>query len=380
MIFTYKDTKYSRDYQLFYCLFYTNVIPNWGIELAKKKTVKIRPQLGDEISLICRSDKAPNVFVSKPLTLQVLEDVCIESFTVDKEKTIEGVPVTLSWKVKNATSVILYPNGLNVTGISSLTEYPSHTEQYRLEATNGIVPVSKLLTVAVTPLPKVHYEMPDFSSLLNLPTIDLHLDKLTENINEIAIDRWMESPLSVKPRSALLLWLDRHFSQKKEGLMAIIPGGRTVIVGLRVALLAIALLVLCGSLYTMYTLLLSHSLKSLMVILSLSCIVINIIYICVLSCITPWHSKLSTHIIYYIAAYVLLMMASLPCLAWLLCGGDFSLYKILGPYILLDMNKVTFPIATLVFLTISFWLPTMVIKSYLTKYCKYRRMKANGKL
>ncbi len=83
----------------------------------------------------------------------------------------------------------------------------------------------------------------------------------------------------------------------------------------------------------------------------------------------------------YIISYILLIMSSIPALLMLLCGLDYSLFDILSWYILLDMNKLMLPIATIVFLSVTYWLPVREIgkiqKTY--KHCISIKININGK-
>lgn len=70
----------------------------------------------------------------------------------------------------------------------------------------------------------------------------------------------------------------------------------------------------------------------------------NIVYIYVLSNyikIDLRGKNMSHH--YRITAFVMLLIACIPCLTLLLCGGDYILYEILGWYILFDTDKIIFP-------------------------------------
>lgn len=162
------------------------------IDVSTKKVVKVSPKSGELYTLICYSVD-PKVSVTKDLDLKVLDDVQIEAFTSDKSRTIESVPIILSWKVKNAQTVVLYPDGIDVTGKNSIELRPSRNITYRLEATNGLNVKSEMLSISVTPIPKLNYKMPELPSFENIAFGDLK--EMLTNIHEIYIDEWLKSPL-----------------------------------------------------------------------------------------------------------------------------------------------------------------------------------------
>ena len=116
------------------------------IDVSTKKVVKVAPKSGELYTLICYSID-PKVSVTKDLNLTVVDDVHIDAFTSDKNRTMESIPITLSWKVQNAQMVMLYPDGIDVTKKTSIELRPSRTTTYRLEATNGLNVTSEITAV-----------------------------------------------------------------------------------------------------------------------------------------------------------------------------------------------------------------------------------------
>lgn len=164
------------------------------IDVSGKKVAKVTPKFGEMYTLICYSIDS-EVSITKDLNLTVIDDVQIDAFISDKNRTIEGVPIMLSWKVRNAQTVMLYPDGIDVTRITSIELLPSRTMTYRLEATNGLDVKSELLCISVIPIPRLTYKMPELPSLGNLDIFDLIMKDMLANIREIAIDEWLKSPL-----------------------------------------------------------------------------------------------------------------------------------------------------------------------------------------
>ena len=160
------------------------------IDVSTKKVVKVAPKSGELYTLICYSID-PKVSVTKDLNLTVVDDVHIDAFTSDKNRTMESIPITLSWKVQNAQMVMLYPDGIDVT------------TTYRLEATNGLNVTSEILTISVTPIPRLNYNMPEFPSFSNGSLYGLGMKEMLTNIHEIAIDEWLNSPLTTTNNSII---------------------------------------------------------------------------------------------------------------------------------------------------------------------------------
>ncbi len=172
------------------------------IDVSTKKVVKVAPKSGEVYTLICYSID-PKVFITKDLDLTVVDDVHIDTFISDKNRTMESIPITLSWKVQNAQMVMLYPDGIDVTPKTSIELRPSRTTTYRLEATNGINVTAEMLTISVTPIPKLCYNMPEFPSYNILKIDNLGMKGMLTNIHEIDIDEWIKSPLSTTNSSII---------------------------------------------------------------------------------------------------------------------------------------------------------------------------------
>lgn len=107
------------------------------IDVSTRKVINVTPKSGEIYTLICYSID-PKVSVTKDLDLTVVNDIYFEDFSSDKSRTMESVPITLSWKVRNAQNLILYPDGIDVTGKTSIELRPSRTTTYRLEAKKWI--------------------------------------------------------------------------------------------------------------------------------------------------------------------------------------------------------------------------------------------------
>ena len=170
------------------------------IDVSTKKVVKVTPMLGEVYTLVCYSID-PKVSVTKDLDLTVVDDVHIDAFTSDKKRTMESIPITLSWKVQNAQMVMLYPDGIDVTKKISIELRPSRTTTYRLEATNGLKVVSEMLTISVMPKPRLIYNMPELPLFKDILSCGLNMKMMLANIHEIDVDEWLTSPLTATKAS-----------------------------------------------------------------------------------------------------------------------------------------------------------------------------------
>ncbi len=155
----------------------------------------------------------------------------------------------------------------------------------------------------------------------------------------------------------------------KKGL-EIIPNGELVIKSMRTAIIIIGIILAISS-----------------VLISLSCqiswlkwiavfsLLVNILYLMLSFRITAYNQKtLITNTDCWLV-YLSLILAALPTLLVLLCGADYLLYEILGVYILLDADKLVFPIMSIAFLSITYWLPVKAIQHIQLKQDEFYKLK-----
>lgn len=178
------------------------------IHLIAKRTILYRPKVNEILTLVCYS-RDKKVYVEQDLELTILDTVAIDFFSASSLCVIESMPITLRWNVRNADSLILYPEGLNVLGKSSITVQPTRSTVYRLVAANELSENTEMLAVGVKPLPKLNYSMPDCSTILNFPSIKLDMSDMISNIDEIRIDKWMMSPNTARRESKIMKFLHR---------------------------------------------------------------------------------------------------------------------------------------------------------------------------
>lgn len=156
-------------------------------------------------------------------------------------------------------------------------------------------------------------------------------------------------------------------------LIRIIPGAKAIWRSLRLALFIVAMFSLGGSWLLSY----AANYHWLTYIAFVSMFV-NMFYIILIMYATRLTIRMNQMMTTYILAYILLIISSTPTLLMFLCGLDYSLFEILSWYILLDINKLMLPIATIVFLSVTYWLPVREIKKIQKKYEYYISIKNNN--
>ena len=345
------------------------------INLSCKKKVEVTPKAGERYSIVCYS-KDPRVRVSQDLDLQVVEAVEIESFTANHNSIIESTSIVLRWKVNNASSIFLTPGYIDLTGKDSITLHPARNVEYSLHASNELSTQIETISVCVRPLPKMEYTIPDMSKLLNLPSINLNMSMLTNNITEVNIDKWMATPLGAKKRNVfgkfIHVLLNRFMGISIPSLSVSIPGYDVIKKGMRIALLIVALMIFVCSVIQLY---ICNVLW--ITILTIVCMIVNILYIVIVHAITKKKSigKVDDQDLYIL--YSFLVVSSLPALIMFLCGADYDLYNILGEYILLELDKLIFPVAILLFVTITYWVSIKSIVGLQKIHQSYNNIKYN---
>ena len=156
-------------------------------------------------------------------------------------------------------------------------------------------------------------------------------------------------------------------------LIRIIPGAKAIWRSLRLALFIVAMFSLGGSWLLSY----AANYHWLTYIAFVSMFV-NMFYIILIMYATRLTIRMNQMMTTYILAYILLIISSTPTLLMFLCGLDYSLFEILSWYILLDINKLMLPIATIVFLSVTYWLPVREIRKIQKTYEHYISIKNNN--
>lgn len=79
----------------------------------------------------------------------------ISSFSATPAEIEQGDPVTLSWAVSGANTLVIYPGGSDVTGASELSVSPEHSTIYTLSASNAFGTTKRTVTVVVDGQPPI---------------------------------------------------------------------------------------------------------------------------------------------------------------------------------------------------------------------------------
>ncbi len=154
-------------------------------------------------------------------------------------------------------------------------------------------------------------------------------------------------------------------------LINILPGAQLLIKCLRFALTIVALLLLVCSVGQYL-----NCPVTWIRIISIACMILNILYIILMFILTS-RKYYSMELRDYNILYCILLLSSVAAIIMFLCGGDYSLYEILGEYILFESEKVILPIATVIFVSITYWLPINSIRNIYSKYNHFNRIKEN---
>lgn len=152
-------------------------------------------------------------------------------------------------------------------------------------------------------------------------------------------------------------------------LVYILPGAKALLSYLRFALTLVALMILACSIAQITVCHITW-----IKVISVVSIIVNLLYIITMKRLTSTSNYSKDKMDYYIL-YIMLLLSTMATLVMFLCGGDYSLYNILGIYILLESDKLILPMATIVFITVTYWLPITAIKNIHSKYHKFLSIK-----
>jgi len=191
------------------------LIKGAGIDLnvTSQEDIALAPTQTTEYTLIAYSADE-NVYDEKTIKVTVLNEVEINSFTVDKNSIAETMPVVLTWNVRNADRVELLPLYQDVTGRNSITLYPKTNTEYRLKASNRISQKEAYLSVGVHTLPKIDVKIADSLSAINLPDLAIDLTSSLGSMKETSIDRWMATHETSDVSKSI--WDNRAFKKLKD--------------------------------------------------------------------------------------------------------------------------------------------------------------------
>ena len=163
------------------------------IDVTNKDHIKVRLDRSEQLVLKAYADEN-NIFVEKSVDIRILRPVEIRDFCANKDVVVELDKVVLSWNVDNADSIMIEPIMKDVTKLTSFQVSPARTMEYRLVASNIISRAEASLSVGVRTLPKIDINIGDRLSTLELPSCDVDLSFLSNNIKEAKVDLWLKTP------------------------------------------------------------------------------------------------------------------------------------------------------------------------------------------
>ena len=160
------------------------------IDVTNKTYCKV-PLIQSETFTLIGYAEDEDVFVEQSLRINVIAPVRIVNFQSDKDVVVESDKVILSWDVKNATSIVLYPIMKDVTGQHKYEVNPLRTTEYRLIVSNSISKDELAISVGVRQLPKVDVAFADSFSKIDMPSCEVNLSFLSDSLKKTRIDEWM---------------------------------------------------------------------------------------------------------------------------------------------------------------------------------------------
>jgi len=134
----------------------TSLIINPGnINVSSLTTLEVTPSTSTNYTLTA-SNSSGSVSSSIDVTVSAIvpppPPPSITTFTASPSTILAGQSSTLSFSTSGATSLIINPGNINVTGLSSLIVSPSVTTNYVLTANNSSGSVTSPIGVTVTPI------------------------------------------------------------------------------------------------------------------------------------------------------------------------------------------------------------------------------------
>lgn len=115
------------------------------------------------------------------VTIEVKPE-CKINFCADKEFTVSGVPVVLSWNICNAISVELEGYGMVETIGSQIVE-PRRNTKYRLKVADVFGETNKEIEVKILPLPIIKSIMVPTPQIINNVSVSINFNMLQATLN-----------------------------------------------------------------------------------------------------------------------------------------------------------------------------------------------------
>lgn len=163
---------------------------NGEIDVTNKTFTKVSPNNTETYQLVCYSCDE-RIFVEKSLQINMIAPVIIRGFYADKDVIAESDKVILTWDVENADSIMLYPYMKDILKQRRYEVSPSRTTEYRIVAVNSISQEEASVSIGVRQLPKMNLNFADSFSKIEIPSCDVNISFLSDNLKKTQIDEWM---------------------------------------------------------------------------------------------------------------------------------------------------------------------------------------------
>lgn len=148
----------------------------------------------------------------------------------------------------------------------------------------------------------------------------------------------------------------------------ILPSAYNIVCCLRFAVLIIGVLIWTANVFYVFLCPITWIVRVIWI-----CLIANTIYIWLFWKISKLEAQ--SGVATQFMVYLLLLVSSISPNIFTLCGGDYLLYDIFGEYILLEYDKIVLPIAFIMFVTVTYWLPVCIITNIREKYHRYLNIK-----
>lgn len=189
---------------------------SWHVEhsskvevITKDFTVEVRPIDSREIRISETQDVIlrvysydPNVYEDRLCHIEVLSEVEVITAYAAPEFVVESRPVKIKWEIKNADSIMLYPQNIDVSVQNEIEVFPRRTTTYRLYASNRISQKEVLISVGVQPLPLINANL--ISDLESIKLPEINTVNLTADSSLGKIFEWMLSSNGQKIENRLM--------------------------------------------------------------------------------------------------------------------------------------------------------------------------------
>lgn len=161
-------------------------------------TIEVRPIDSREIRLSETQDLILRVYSYDPSVIEdrlchvdVSSEVEIIAATAEPQFIIESRATKLKWDIKNADTIMLYPQNIDVSRQTEIEVFPRRTTTYRLFASNRISQKEISISIGVQPLPQIESNL--MAELENIKIPGINTISLPSNSSMGRISEWILS-------------------------------------------------------------------------------------------------------------------------------------------------------------------------------------------